>query len=83
MSPHVPAGEPRHDNAGSSKPANAKLDALNKVVIVHIDVESPHVDNDLIVLFAIVDSSPSVKYTPIFLYEPRSMSDKLNRDLIY
>ena len=60
MSPHVPARQPRHDSAGSIKPSNAKLDALNKVVVVHIDVESPHVGNYLIVLFVIVDSSQSL-----------------------
>ena len=64
--------QPRQDKAGSSNPSNANRDSLNEVVVVLIDV---NVDDNLIVLYDIVDSSPSVKYTPIFLYEPRSMSD--------
>ena len=46
-------------------PVNApdtKLDTLNNVT-VNIDVESPHDDNDLIILFVIVDKVPLLSNT--------------------
>ena len=48
--------QPRQDKAGSSNPSNANRDSLNEVVVVLIDV---NVDDNLIVLYDIVDSSPS------------------------
>ena len=41
---------------------DTKLDTLNNVT-VNIDVESPHDDNDLIILFVIVDKVPLLSNT--------------------